>query len=224
MNKFFLLFLIISGLTLGSCTPETIEYRKRKLSMAATEKPTCLLVRLSKNEKAVKAFRDNNKDALADAVIGRQNSTNLEIIRAFKKEFDFCPVLFFYSKHTQNIMDKNFESVEFLDDKLAVDESVNFDGGNFLTAEFGFTSQDTATYFDYETYDSQDQNNGTTSRYHGSPDLRLSALVIMSDQFVQMRQPFPYYIRTTNLIGHRKNKFVVRSMNKKFHYFFDQKK
>jgi hypothetical protein len=48
------------------------------------------------------------------------------------------------------------------------------------------------------------------------------ALVIKSDQFIQLKKPFPYYVRTFDSLPIKRSpKTVVKKMNKKLHRFYN---
>jgi hypothetical protein len=50
------------------------------------------------------------------------------------------------------------------------------------------------------------------------------ALIISSDKFIQLRRPFPYYVRTRDAMPKSKVIFkTVAKMNKKLHRFYLKK-
>lgn len=111
---------------------------------------------------------------------------------------------------------KDFSESIFLDVDLNIDPSILLPTDRFLIAEFGHVMQDTAAYVDSRITDFEDGYNLRTS-YWAGPDLHFGALTMMSDQFVQLRRPFPRYARTFNSLGFLKRSIrkTVRRLNKK---------
>lgn len=155
-----------------------------------------LLVRLETKEYAIAKLIEGGQVQLAGEIESRQYDYNLKILKAFKENFTFCPVYFFYSKYSEDILSGNINNIIFLNDSLQPDTVLKPVKSFFLTAEFGLISQDTARYFTqnykYRSY------AGLESRrvVYGEPDMRFGAFKIMSDKLVQLKRPFPYYVRT----------------------------
>lgn len=60
-----------------------------------------------------------------------------------------------------------------------------------------------------------------TTYYNSSSEASFGALVIKSSDFVQMRSPFPYYVKTFDSFPiKRKPKKVVKIMNENLHYYY----
>ena len=89
------------------------------------------------------------------------------------------------------------DKVVFLNDSLKPDSSIKFVNKTFLVAEFGRLEQDTAKHFSHYTYE-HDENFSVkqVSHYYGGPNSGLDGLIISSDQLIQLRHPFPYFVRT----------------------------
>src|SRR5690606_16723801 len=110
--------------------------------------------------------------------------------------FDFAPVYFFYSDQSRPIRKGQMDSVTFLNDSLEPDNAIRFKGAGFLIAEFGRVSQDTARAVDQYSVRSTPEGTELRENYYGGANLGFTALVIRSEDFVQLRKPFPYYVRT----------------------------
>lgn len=152
-----------------------------------------LLVRLQTKNKSISALRKNGNDKLADKIETEQKSRNMEIVSAFKAGFNFCPVYFFFSDDSQNIRERQFDKVVFLSKSLLPDTTIKFTKDHFLTAEFGTTDGDTS----------------------------FGALIIKSDQLIQLKRPFPYYVRTFGSLPIKRSAYkTVKKMNKKLHQFY----
>ena len=194
---------------------EISNYYFNKLSNGA------LLVRLKRNKRKIDALKDRGYIDEARRVEMNQNHHNKEIISAFNNEMIFCNTYFFYSDQSNNVREKDFSEPFFLDSNLVIDKSIGFDVEDFLIAEFGDVAQDTASYKDF--YITSGQNGKTKkSSYWGGPNFHFGALVIMTDDFVQLRKPFPSFVRTFDSIPlFRRATFkVVARLNDKFLRFF----
>lgn len=149
----------------------------------------------------------------------------MSIISAFKANFNFCPTYFFFSGSSTNIRERQFDKVVFLNDSLLPDTTLKFNNTSFLTAEFGTIEQDTAKYFSHYSYEPNARLSvKRVENYYGGPNMGFAALIINSDKFVQLRRPFPYYVRTfESLPIERSVNKAVRKMNKKLYKYYKQK-
>lgn len=182
-------------------------------------KDGALLVRLQTRKNSITALRKTGKDKLADEMERTQRNYNVKVVSAFRKNFNFCPTYFFFSDYSQNIREGKFDKVVFLSDSLLADTTIKFNASNFLTAEFGTIEQDTAKYFSHTSYE-PDQNWSLKSNanYCAGPDMGFEALIVKSDQLVQLRRPFPYYVRT---YGSRSLNKTIKKLNIKLHRFYN---
>ncbi len=207
-----------------------IRFRKRMRFITNDQinqlKDGALLVRLQSKKKSITALRKIGKDHLADKIETKQRNYNVKIVSAFKTNFNFCPTYFFFSDFSQNIRDRQFDKVIFLSDSLFADSTTKFNQSNFLIAEFGTIEQDTAKYFSHNSYEPAGSwSLKPTSNYYGGPRMGYGALIIKSNQLIQLRRPFPYYVRTFDSLPIRRspNK-TVKKMNKKLYKFYKKNK
>lgn len=180
-----------------------------------------LLVRLKSNKRKINALKDNGYIDEARRVEMNQNHYNSEIINAFTNEMTFCKTYFFYSDQSNNVKNKDFSEPFFLDSNLVIDESIEFSFDDFLIAEFGNIAKDTSNYKDF--YITTEQNGEMKKpSYWGSQNFHFGALVVMTDDFVQLRKPFPSFVRTYDSIPLLKRATfkVVARLNDKFLRFF----
>jgi predicted ATPase len=114
-------------------------------SLAQDKKPTAheniimlksgaLLVRLKTSTLKINALKENGRAAEANEIKVNQEKVNKSIVLAFKSNFTFCPVYFFYSNNSNDIKEGNYKG--FLYD---VDNNIDttFSGKNYLVGEFG---------------------------------------------------------------------------------------
>ncbi|HET6227942.1 MAG TPA: hypothetical protein VFF27_16780 [Bacteroidia bacterium] len=180
-----------------------------------------LLVRLKTSQNAISGLRARGMDKQADAVEKKQAWENQNIINAFREYYKFSPVYFFYSYDSHFIKNKSLDSVVFIDDQLHLDPSIKLNQQRFLVADFGVVEQDTATYFDHYSLQSDGNYNvKQVKNYYGGPSFGYEGLIIRSEDLIQLRHPFPYFVRThgSDLKKKLVNR-VVRKMNKKLQKF-----
>lgn len=224
----FLFILLIPeiGLAKGMIEKKKKVHHRKELKTPAKHQINqlhdgALLVRLKTRKNTIAVLREIGKNKLADKIENQQANLNKKIIGAFRNNFNFSQTYFFFSDYSQDIIDKKFDNVKFLNDSLLPDTTIVFHHKTFLTAEFGTIEQDTATYYDRHYYVPVKNGMELHARYYGSPDFGIAALVIKSDQFIQLRKPFPFYVRTFGLMPwKRRPSNSVRIMNIKLHQFY----
>lgn len=234
MNKIilglFLLFFSSSAISQDTIPKKKkISFRKQ-LNASTTEhiiqlKEGALLVRLKTKKLGINALRKVGKNEEADIIEKKQAEFNLNIISSFKANFNFCPTYFFFSDQSTNIKERQFDKVIFLNDSLRPDTTIKFNNQYFRIADFGVVEQDTAKYFSHYSFE-QDANFSIkkVSNYYGGPDFGYSGLIISSDRFIQLRHPFPYFVRTRDALPTKKKLNVtVKTMNKKLQTFYKKK-
>jgi hypothetical protein len=185
-------------------------------------KDGALFVRLKTNENVLAALKKSGNTAQIAAVEKKQAEINHTIIAAFREQFNFSPVYFFYSNYSTAIKNKDFNHVIFLNDSLQPDTTIKFKKQHLFIADFGVVEQDTARYLENQPLEA-DGNFSVkrTNTYYGGPSFGYEGLIIRSDAFVQLRHPFPYFIRTHDAALKKKVvNTVVKKMNKKLHKFY----
>jgi hypothetical protein len=233
MNKISILFfllLISTSLVSQNTGTEKKKTNFRKQLHASTKeqidqlKNGALLVRLKTKTTTINALRKAGANARAEEIQRQQTEFNLNVIAAFRKNFNFCPIYFFYSDDSDNIRKKQFDQVTFLNDSLHADQAIKFNGKEFLTADFGTVEQDTAKYFSHNSYE-PDGNFSVKKEdhYNGGPSFSYEGLIIRNDKFIQLRHPFPYFVRTRDSRPNKKKlNRTVKTMNKKLTNFYQE--
>ncbi len=176
--------------------------RKQSRKQIAQLKESVLLVRLKTSTNSINALNKIGDNKKAESIKKKQYATNKHIVKAFRENFDFCEVKFFYDNNSQNIYDNKFNNI-FLNDSLQNDSSILIDKNKAIfIAEFGKLDQDTMNYFSHNTYENRD-NNGLQevhNYYSVSSEASFHALRIMDHNFIQLNKPFPYYVKVTHPI------------------------
>lgn len=159
-------------------------------------KSSVLLVRLHTKTKSIEALRKVGNVQLADKIEQEQSSLNLRIINAFKSEFNFCPVYFFFSDESKHILNREFDSISFINASLLPDKNIKPKIVNFFVAEFGTPSQDTSQYYSHTSYEANgDFSAAPVHNYYGGAITGAEGLIIKDSNFYQVRKPFPSFVK-----------------------------
>jgi hypothetical protein len=156
-----------------------------------------LLVRLSTSQPQIDALWQRGDTAKAEKIIDAVESNNREIVSAFNSQYSFSDVYFFYSDYSKEISNGNFSSL--MNGNF---EDVSFPKGevfsDYFIAEFANLKPDTTRYYIGDQIE-PDPNGGLRRvKRYGDSDIGADfrALVIKDRNFVQLRDPFPYYVRS----------------------------
>ncbi len=154
-----------------------------------------LLVRLITKTKTITTLKNAGNYKMADEIELEQSTLNKRIILAFRNHFKFCPVYFFYSDYTEAVKNNEINKIIFLNDDLQLDPEILFKEDKFLTAEFSLID-----------------------------DADFEALIIKDNQFVQLKRPFPFYVRTFDSIWNdKKLNQVIVTLNHRLNSFYKRK-
>jgi hypothetical protein len=180
-----------------------------------------LLIRLQTKENSIRELSAKGQNEMAEKIKHDQAVYNKEIIKVVRKYFNFCPVYFFTSSYSKYILSNHPDSVVFVDDSLQEDPQIRISNKNYLTAEFSPVKADTAKYYSDYYVDYTKDGAVRKKEYYGSPELNFMSFRIMSEYFVQLRKPFPYFVKIPgdNLL---KERFIkpVKKMNSKLAEYY----
>jgi len=184
-----------------------------------------LLVRLQTRENSIRVLNQAGKTEQADKIKNRQRKYNMKIYAAFKECFTFCPIYFFFSNYSDSIRNGHAGGIVFLNENLEADTGIKLGNSKFLTAEFGALEKDTTKYFTGQYLYAGEHGLERRNQFSTGPNFGFPALKIMSDQLVQLKKPFPYYVRTfESLPIKRRVSKTVERMNSKLLYYYNQNK
>jgi len=181
-----------------------------------------LLLRLHTRKPTIEALKKIGKIQEAAQLEYKVQQEHKQVMNAFSRYFDFCKTAFFYSESSLLVTERKFDQV--LINGIADTASLRT-LDYFLVAEFGNVSQDSMKRFsNYSLERSGTQPLEKVANYHGGQNLGMNALVILSDQFIQLRAPFPYYARFFKVLPYKMAvKKAVRKLNRKLHrYYLEQ--
>ncbi len=92
-----------------------------------------LFIRLKTSQLKINALKKIGKEKESEEIRMSQEATNLSIIKAFKENFNFCQVYFFYSNHSTEVKEGKYKAIIFNTD-MKIDSS--FSSDNYLIGEF----------------------------------------------------------------------------------------
>jgi hypothetical protein len=215
MKRYTIGALILGIVLLTAWNPEddySLRYGKWKKQYAqqqikALKDGGVMLVRLHTRNKAIDLHRKNGQHDIANKIEDEQYQENKSILAAFDQYFNFAPVYFFYSDDTEKIKTGNTAGV-FLNNKLMATDSIIPNLGFFMVAEFGPLEGETRVIPGDTLVALPDYVPG---------EILERALVIRDHNFMQMRAPFPYYLRAA--IKNKPEKQVNRMNEQLYSYY-----
>jgi hypothetical protein len=80
----------------------------------AIKKPQAILFMLHQNERKIDQLKEMNRKLDADQVILETQNINNALIAYLSSSVTFCPVYFFYSSDFEQVIQKNWDSVNFI--------------------------------------------------------------------------------------------------------------
>lgn len=155
-----------------------------------------LLVRLPSARPLINALNERGYTEKMEEVVDEVESENRKIVEAFGKEYDFSEVYFFYSHKSREIREGNFSplmNADFETVSAIMSDSIP----DYYIAEFTTLRPDTGHYY-IGTSVEPNPNGGQhlVKKYGGySIGADFQVLVIKDKNFIQLRDPFPYYKR-----------------------------
>ncbi len=159
---------------------------------------SAILVRLQTNEHIIKYYLNQGNIQQANKEELRQKKKNSEIINTFTNEWEFCPVYFFYSDKSQEIINKNFNNIfkNTEEDKLSFKEIQKLKN-EFIIMYFGETQG----------------------------KLKFNALVLNDSKMQQLKKPYPKFVRTYKGLGFlsRNTSKIIRILKQKISWHYDNK-
>ena len=148
-----------------------------------------LLVRLRTSDIAIRNLKKSGNEKMAATVQRQQDAANQRLVHAFKNQFTFCPVYFFYSSETSQVKSGK-TSGYFLDNKLQPDPTIALPDTNFFVAELTELEQ-----FRVDPDSPQESVNA---------EVTFKALVLRDHKFHQLAKPFPFFIKAASNFPPRK--------------------
>ncbi|MEJ6582772.1 MAG: hypothetical protein QNL61_02195 [Crocinitomicaceae bacterium] len=209
--KITLIFLLFVFATYGQ-EPSRIEEKKNASESAQAHlrefKRGFLLVRLADKKKEIEYYNKYENFDEAKRIQENQDKINDQIRIAFDKYFTMCIVYYFNMSDTRKLLDEQFDAIKVYDVFGVEVPNVDLSTGKFYIAEFGIANQDEVT-------NDENVNDGEYNER-----MAVSALVIRTNTLLELRDPFPYFVRY-NIMGGLKSRYLgpVKKMQEKLSAF-----
>jgi hypothetical protein len=155
-----------------------------------------LLVRLRTAQPLIDKLNDIGSPEQAEVVMEKVEKENREIVNAFNSLYDFSEVYFFYNTFSTQVKDGNLSSL--MDAEMETISLDRIDTVDFFIAEFANLKPDTGRYYIDNSIESAPNGGLRRIKRYGDYDIgaNIQVLVIKDRNFVQLRDPFPYYERS----------------------------
>ncbi len=163
-------------------------------------KSGALLVRLKTFSKTISELEKHGYTATARKKEEQVRNSNLALIKAFRKNYSFSKLYFFYATDSDSIRNGSTSGI-FLDDQLNKDESIQMTASFFMIADIG---------------QAELPSKAVKEGYHHNDDMLNRVIVFSNQDFVQMASPFPYYQKASWPSFDMRN---IRKMNAKLYQF-----
>jgi len=151
----------------------------------------CLLVRLRSNQRKIQALVRRGDTATANKEERKDELKHLEIVSAFKLNYTFSSVYYFYSHHSGRVRSGDLKGV-LLDDLL---RPLEVDLNQFLIVD----------PYSIEFVHMNSHQQG---------------LAVLNKDLVQLERPFPYYVRKREALFflRRDHHTMVKILQKNFEF------
>ncbi len=181
-----------------------------------------ILIRLKRLTKSIEALKRMGEPLKAEEVKRKIESQNRDLMKAFKSEFDFCEVRFFYSDDSNEIRSGNFEG-KLMDSNGEVAQLPK-GYSEIYFADTGPLQADTSLhYYDYQLISDGDFSSRRIKRKYSGQAMGFGALAIKDKNFVNLSKPLPYYVKTYgNYLFLRKPKRTVSILNINLHEYYSK--
>ena len=185
----------------------TLRFNVAKSQINLLKKEGALLVRLKTNTNTINRLKKAGNIDLATQVERETQLNNKAIIRAYNKEFKFCPVYFFYSDCSDSVKHKNTAGI-FVDSTLSINPSI------VCNATFYLVAEQCSIYESSLGIVSESQAPKAVEKGTASKEV---AIVVKNRYFIQLHKPFPYYQQGYSI---KKYSEFVKKFNKELQDFY----
>lgn len=178
------------------------EGKEKEIARQAIQdlKEGVLFVRLKNYDDMIATLMKSGSKGRAEKVRARTEKFNNELMNAFKKNFDFCPVYFFDVPDTEKVLNRDFEGMKHNDEPLQLS-----DDQKMFVAIWGF------------------------NRGKGEPaaSTTIEGILLHSaedDKIVRLPKPFPYFTRYPeplfNFSKRKRYEYHTGRLNERLHAFY----
>lgn len=191
------------------------EFRALKREMAVTQirelKEGVLLIQLKTSQNTIDAYIKKGNLKKANFIKARQDQDNKSIIKGFRDYFNFCPVYFCYSTDRNNLKNKDYSKITFLDDDLKpIVIPLNLTEVNYYISGIAKNNYNNTTLDNISNFKTDYDNS-----------IQFDAFIINNKNFQQLSAPFPYYAKTHHAVkvNDKKRWESIKKLNYRLHTF-----
>ena len=201
MTRLFFLIFLCFHLSAFSQATEQGSNRKVAYEQINTLKNSVLLVRLHTDEAIVAEMKKKGQNKLLKEKLKELKAQNKEAYMAFTTNYTFTSVYFFYARTSDSIRNRELKNI-FIGPDLKVDTSISLPSDQSI-----FIIDVGDIYFE-----------AFAGHFEG--------MIVMDDQFVPLKKPFPYYVRKRSgfAIVKRSDVSMVQIFQRKFEEFLEESK
>ncbi len=95
------------------------------------KKPQAILFMLHQNERKIEQLKKMNRKMDADQVALETQNINNALVTYLSSSITFCPVYFFYSSDFEQVIQKNWDSVQFINNRPTAKQLENYFIGDY---------------------------------------------------------------------------------------------
>ena len=191
---FVLLNIVSSAQPLATLDSSAVQIARKHLRQL---KSGVVLVRLHTQENKIKHYLKYGNRRAAMKAQQEQSEKNKRVFEAFNAFFDFTEVYFFYSHHSTQVKNREFDAGYFLNGEMEEDPTVSLSNTKYV-----YVIDVGDVFFD---------SFGT----------HMKGIVVMTTDFKPLEKPFPYYVRRRAglKILERSDAELVQKLNEELHDF-----
>jgi hypothetical protein len=160
-----------------------LRFKVAKAQINRLKNGGALLIRLKTNNNTISKLKAAGNIDLATQVERETQLRNKSIVRAYSKEFNFCPVYFFLSEFSDSVQKQKLNQI-FVDSNLTINPTIVCSAKFYLVAEQGFITESSLGFV------TEKKANNATER--GAP-VKEVAIVVKNRYFIELHKPFPYF-------------------------------
>ncbi len=205
MNRIYFLIIIVLVLIswMNKVKAQDENANKKRANAAIVQlKSGALLVQLQSKQISIDAYIEKGYQSIAEDIAQKQKEGNIRIMTAFRESFHFCDVYFFLSDQVDEVKEKKFDKLMFINENYEKDLSIKLEDSFYMIAVYSKTGE--------TNKDKQYQSI-----------MSFNAMIIKDEDFIEMTKPFPYYLKMPEEIPSlKKLKKKVYNYDKKLRTFF----
>jgi len=175
-------------------------------------KEGAVVVRLHSRSAAIEKMKAAGNNEYANAIAVAQQAENRDIVEAFRTEFSFCKVYFFFSDSTDALL-QGRRTGFLVNDSLKIDPSIRLTENFFMVADNGNPNLHQKTYDPTQPYMDYSEHSYVNE-----------TIYLMDQNLKPLKSPFPRYGKGKFGDGSAPNYWIgrVRSLNAKLLSYYNK--